>query len=71
MPIQQALIPIRIVIYARDIQNITGRSERTARLLLQKIRKAFGKKAGQFVTVSEFCQFTNPAEDMVNRFLIH
>lgn len=71
MPIQQTLIPVRIVIYARDIQNITGRSERTARLLLKKIREAFGKKAGQFVTVTEFCQFTHLEEEKVNKFLVH
>lgn len=71
MPISQKLIPNRIVIFARDVENVTGRSERTARLLLQRIRKAFDKKPGQFVTVAEFCEFTGLREDEVNRFLQH
>jgi len=71
MPIMQNLIPNRIVIYARDIENITGRKERTARLLLQRIRKANGKGPGQFVTVIEFCQYTGLKEVEVNRFLLH
>lgn len=69
MPISQKLVPNRIVIFARDVENMTGRSERTARLLLARIRKSFGKKPGQFITVSEFCEFTGMREDEVNRFL--
>lgn len=69
MPITHRLIPPRMVIFARDIQNITGRSERTARLLLQRIRKAYGKKAGQFVTVAEFCQYTALPEAEVSAYL--
>jgi hypothetical protein len=71
MPNLQTLIPHRMVIYARDIENITGRSERTSRLLLQRIREAFGKNSGQFISVSEFCQFTGLKEVEVNRYLRH
>lgn len=66
----QTLIPNRIVIYARDIENITGRKERTARQLLQRIRKANGKVPGQFVTIAEFCRFTGLKEEEVSRFLV-
>ena len=69
MPIMQKIIPIRIVIFARDIQNITGRSERASRLLMQKIRQALGKKPGQFVSVAEFCRFTGLNEEEVHGFL--
>ncbi|MEI3800373.1 hypothetical protein SAMN05660461_5317 [Chitinophaga ginsengisegetis] len=71
MPNSQGLIPKRMVIYARDIENITGRSERTARLMLQRIRETFGKNQGQFISVSEFCQYTGLKEEEVNRFLLY
>jgi hypothetical protein len=70
MPNSHRLIPKRIVIYARDIENVTGRSERTARLLLQRIRQAYGKKQGQFVSIAEFCSFTGLKEEEVRHFLI-
>ncbi|KAA2239107.1 hypothetical protein F0L74_23130 [Chitinophaga agrisoli] len=65
------LIPNRIVIYARDVENITGRKGRTARLLLQRIRKIYGKKPGQFVTITEFCQFAGLKEEEITCFLVH
>jgi hypothetical protein len=71
IPIMQKLIPNRIVISARDIENITGRRERTAREILQRIRRAYRKEPGQFVTVREFCQFTGLKEEDVNQFLQH
>lgn len=69
MPIMQKLVPNRIVIYARDIENITGRKERAARELLRRIRDANGKKPGQFITVSEFCQYTGLKEGDLIQFL--
>lgn len=69
MPIMQKIIPNRMVIFARDIQNITGRSERTSRLLLQKIRHTLGKKPGQYISVVEFCRFTGLSEEEVHGFL--
>ena len=69
MPIMQKMIPDRIVIFARDVQNITGRSERASRLLLQKIRQSRGKKPGQYISVAEFCQFTGLSEEEVRGFL--
>jgi hypothetical protein len=36
-------IPPRIVLYPKDVENITGRSGRTARKMLQMIREVFGK----------------------------
>jgi len=47
-----------MVIYAKDVMVITGKSERTARYMLQRIRERNGKKQGDFVTVEEFCAFT-------------
>lgn len=66
----QQTIPKRIVIYAKDIMNITGRKERAARKLLAKIRKKYKKKTGDFLTVKEFCEFTGFEEKHVKEFLI-
>jgi len=66
----QQTIPNRIVIYAKDISNITGRKERTARKLLASIRKKYKKKKGDFITVKEFCEYTGIETDLVKSFLI-
>lgn len=50
-------IPKRIVLYARDVENLTGRKGRTARAILQKVRENFGKPKNAPVTVREFCRF--------------
>ena len=63
-------IPKRTVIYARDVENITGRKERAARRVLQKIRVAFGKPRDGFVTVKEFTIYTGIDEDIVKEYLI-
>jgi hypothetical protein len=70
MPNSQKVIPNRIVIFAKDVMNITGRRERAARDLLQRIRENNGKGAKQFVTVSEFCNYSGLPEEEVKRFLI-
>ncbi|WP_276504438.1 hypothetical protein [Terrimonas pollutisoli] len=62
-------LPTRIVIYPKDIVNITGRRERTARSLLQKIRNALGKRSHEFITIKEFCLFTGISEELIKDFL--
>jgi hypothetical protein len=42
--LMQVMIPNRIVIYAKDISNITGRKERTARKMIAQIRKNTRRK---------------------------
>jgi hypothetical protein len=58
------------VIYAKDIMNITGRKERTARRMLAEIRKAHSKKQSHFVTVEEFCNHTSIGEEKAYPFLL-
>jgi len=62
-------IPLRLVIYPKDVENITGRRDRTARKLLQKIREALGKQTHEFITIKEFCLFTGINEELVKDFL--
>jgi len=57
------------VIYAKDIRNITGRSERTARKMLQQIREANGKRRGDLVSVEEFCRYSGLKEEVVTQFM--
>lgn len=62
-------IPCRLVIYAKDVQKITGRRERSSYVLLQQIRKYFRKDPKAFVTVEEFCVYTGLREEDVISFL--
>ena len=58
-----------IIIYPKDVQRITGKSDRYGRLLLNKIRQQLSKEPHQFVSVEEFCQFTGLVPDQVTSFL--
>ena len=62
-------IPNRVVIYSKDIQNITGRSQRTARKMMSVLRKKYKKNKGDFITIDEFCQHTGIKKEQVNIFL--
>ncbi len=59
----------RICIYPKDIQLITGRSERYGRKLIQDIREYLGKESHQFITTEEFSDYTGISVDVVNRFI--
>jgi hypothetical protein len=48
----------RLVIYPKDIQLVTGRSESYARTILRTIKKRLGKDKHQFVTYQEFSEFS-------------
>ncbi|MDN3676278.1 hypothetical protein QWY90_03020 [Flavobacterium paronense] len=47
----------RICIYAKDIQQITGKSERQAREIIKKIRANSAKPKHQPITVDDFCDY--------------
>jgi Fic family protein len=59
----------RVVIYPKDIQLITGKSERYGRLLLKKIRRANQKQEHQFITINEFSSFTGIPEATVEAYI--
>lgn len=69
MEYPKRFFPVRIIIYTRDVENITGKSERAARRLLKKIRQHLNKNDTQLITVSEFCQYTGLKEEDVERFM--
>ena len=62
-------VPRRVVITTKDIQNILGICDRSARELMQKLRFMLEKGPEQYVTVAEFCRFVGLTEDEVQPFL--
>ena len=69
--VQNKNILRRVVVFPRDVENITGKKGRTARRYLQKMRKAYGKNERQFITVKEFSSFSGIEEDVIHRFMFH
>ncbi|MGE0079214.1 MAG: hypothetical protein AB7S48_15250 [Bacteroidales bacterium] len=55
----------RMIIYPKDVQRITGKSNRYGRQLLNRIKVQFGKAPHQFVSVEEFCRYTGLAPEQV------
>lgn len=47
----------RICIYPKDIQQITGKSERQCRTILNKIKEELKKEKHQAVTFDEFYEY--------------
>jgi hypothetical protein len=60
----------RIIIYPKDIQRITGKSERHGRLLIKRIKEHLKKEDHQLVTVHEFCSYTGIKIELVSELLI-
>jgi hypothetical protein len=61
---------VRLCIYPKDVQRITGKSERYSRILLQKIKGKYEKEVHQFVTVEEFCLYTGLKKEHVQPLLL-
>jgi len=47
----------RICIYPKDVQVVTGKSERYGRTIIKAIKERLDKEAHQLVTIDEFCDF--------------
>jgi hypothetical protein len=63
-------IPKRVCVYPKDVQRITGRSEKYARRLLHAIRQNLNKQSYQFVTIEEFAQHVGIDIETVKQFII-
>jgi len=59
----------RLCIYPKDVQRITGKTERYSRMLLKKIKDHFNKEDHQVITVEEFCQYMGLKKDDVLLFI--
>ena len=60
----------RLIIYPKDIQRITGKSERWSRMLMQKVMEKFKKEEHQAVSVEEFCIYFGLKMEQVLPLLI-
>ena len=59
----------RICIYPKDVQRITGKSERYGRTLLTQLKQHFQKEDHQLVSIGEFCQYTGLKAEQVHPFI--
>ena len=60
----------RSCIYPKDVQRITGKSERSGRRLLQKIKEELGKEEHQFVTIEEFASYTGINPELIREYIV-
>lgn len=58
-----------IILYGKDVQQITGRSRTHASRLLQKARTALGKEKNDPVSVLDFCKVYKLQAEEVYRSL--
>lgn len=60
----------RCVIYPKDIQIITGRSERYCHTLINKIRHFYRKQSHQYVTLDEFSAFSGIPIEQIEQYIL-
>ena len=60
----------RIIIYPKDIQRITGKSEKSGQRIIKKIKEHLGKEEHQFVTYVEFATYTGLDKKAVEEFMM-
>ncbi len=61
--------PLRVVIYIKDIEILTGRKTGAARKLYKEILQSFEKKRGQYITYQEFSIYTGICEEVIYQYL--
>jgi len=61
---------VRLCVYPKDVQRITGKSERYSRTLLQKIKTSLSKQEHQFVSIEDFCTYTGLKQAQVQPLLL-
>ncbi len=60
---------IRSCIYPKDVQRITGKSEKSSRKLLQRIKLVLNKETHQFITIKEFSIHTGIDIETIKLYL--
>ncbi|WP_019946728.1 hypothetical protein [Hymenobacter aerophilus] len=55
----------QVCIYPKDAAQLTGTQYTAGKRLLQRIRLAYGKPTGSYVSVGEFCAYTHLPEPEV------
>jgi hypothetical protein len=59
----------RICIYHKDIQIITGKSERQSRNILSQIKLRYHKEKHQAITLEEFCEYMGLKLEYIKKFI--
>ncbi len=59
----------RVCVYPKDIQRITGKSEKSGQRMLKKIRVQLGKEDHQFVTADEFASYSGISLEIIQEYL--
>lgn len=67
--IKKHVIMDRICIYPKDVQLITGKSERWGREVIKKIKEKFNKEDHQLVTIDELCSYLGIEPDVIRKLL--
>ena len=66
-----SLVEKRICIYAKDIQVLTGKSERYSRKVVAQVRQHYSKSKDQLLTIKEFCEYMHLDEKEVKNALVN
>ena len=61
----------RLVIHPKDIQIVTGRTERYGRKVINKIKATLKKQPHQLVTIQEYCSYAGLSENHVKQILFN
>lgn len=59
----------RSCIYPKDVQRITGKSERYCRKLLRKLKVELKKEGHQFVSIEEFANYVGLDPELVKTYI--
>ncbi len=57
----------RLVIYIKDVVNITGKTAQSAGRELRELREKLGKSRGKYITIEEYCAHSGiPYEKVIS-----
>ena len=60
---------VRVCIYPKDVQIVTGKSERWGRDVIKKIKNNLNKQHHQLITIDEFCIYMGLDKPTVKQML--
>jgi len=58
-----------VVVYPKDVQRLTGKSEKFSRMLLKTIKESKEKAVHQFVSIEDFAEYTGITVNLIKQHL--